>query len=195
MNAKTRRAALAAASRVALGALSLTNLASCGGKTTDGFEFEDEPTEIEPTPPRPSPVAEAGAPLPSAQPAVVMDAGSVDPPPPADAGSTLACVGPVSLNLYYPEPPTISDAAFECCLTYALQYGSQEPSLSNCCAAIIVGVDQDYSRYVQASPARHCCRSADQARQGELWNHNLCAPWGPPVPPSLELEAEPFGVA
>ena len=197
MNAKTRRAALEAAARVALGALSVTSLASCGGKTVD-FSLDTESTETGPPTPSAEPVAEAGAPrpVPTPTPPRVYDAGVVNPPAVAqDAGSGLACVGPVRLS--HEPQPAIADEAFGCCVAYLAAHVSADagadPSRSNCCHAVIVGVDQDSTRYNLASTRFDCCSSNDIDEQSELWGHHLCAPWGPPVPPSLETRL--FGVA
>jgi hypothetical protein len=196
MNAKTRRAALEAASRVALGALSLTSLASCGGKTMQAGEFETESAETFAPAPSQQPYPTTSAAPPTTEPPQPMDAGVGPPPAPQDAGSTtLACVG-VTLNLDDPEPPPISNADFDCCLSYVLRHGEDDGtrSYANCCAAVVVGVDQDPTRWDQGSAAWNpCCQSGDPDMQNELWGHWLCTPWGPAVPPSLPPEL--FGVA
>ena len=202
MNPKTRRAALEAAARVALGALSVTSLASCGGKTVGDFSLDTESTETGAPTPRAEPVAEAGAPeplpkaMPTPSPPRAYDGGVVAPPVVVeDAGSGLACVGPVALS--HEPQPAISDDAFGCCVAYLAAHfpgdAGADPSLSNCCHAVIVGVDQDAARYNQAGTRFDCCSASDPELQSELWGHWLCTPWGPPVPPSLD--AHLFGVA
>jgi hypothetical protein len=64
-----------------------------------------------------------------------------------------------------------------------------EPSLSNCCRAVIAGVDQGGIGFGDVGSARDCCFSGIVADSSELWNHHLCAPWGPPVPPGMDYVA------
>lgn len=112
------------------------------------------------------------------------------------SGEGLVCVGPTVLALPSALPgPTLAE--FECCVDFVassvLDAGAgsvdvaSSAAIANCCNAIIVAVDLSGQRYSAASPARSLCCS--RGARPEVWQHSLCTPWGPPVPPALEWEA------
>jgi hypothetical protein len=115
-------------------------------------------------------------------------------------GGSDACVGPTEVTL----PPTLpgpSDAEFACCVTMissaTKNWFSDEgraPAMSepivNCCRAVVAAVDIVGTRYQQANAATHAaCCSLSAAPKPELYQHLLCTPWGPPMPPALDWEA------
>ena len=123
------------------------------------------------------------------------------------AGGALRCLGAVDLEAAPASSTPISVAEFACCRDYAdgliTSLGdagpigaagaanalSADPSFSNCCKALIAGVDQQVPIHedVWSYPARACCYSPLTSEQELLWNHTYCTPCGPPVPPALSL--------
>lgn len=120
----------------------------------------------------------------------------------SDTGSTgadAACVGPIAVPLA-PTVPGPSEAEYACCLDrlatanadWLSEEGralAQSEPISNCCRALIVAVDRDGSRYSEASRFRTPCCNADVVARPELYQHSLCTPWGPPMPPALDWQA------
>jgi hypothetical protein len=192
MLVRPRRAALHATARVALGssALSLV-LAGCGGKAelvpqpdssiANGQEAADPGAAAPPT-------AEPAASEPAPEEPAAAD------PPAADQ----TCVGPTPLT----SPPSLpgpSRAEFECCTALmasrAADWGTPEGAVlrdsdpfANCCRAIIMAVEIDSSLRSSATLAWHPCCSL-QGQRDSLWGYQLCAPWGPPVPPAIDWAA------
>jgi hypothetical protein len=100
-------------------------------------------------------------------------------------------------------PPTSAgptDAEFACCVDTIVNAGADwlseegrelarsEPIL-NCCRALIVAVDVDRQRYGPANRAHSPCCNTDVLPRTEIYQHSLCTPWGPPMPPALDWQA------
>jgi hypothetical protein len=206
MNLATRRAALRAASRLALGALSFGGAAGCGGQVASD-ELGHPKTQAEPPRAEDNPPAAATGEPPPEQ--VAHDAGppqtgmsTADPPlEPADAGPELACSPAVELAPppRAPGAATIDDGEFACCLAHverqwladAAPPAESDDSFWNCCRVVLAGVDEDPLRYSQVGAARDCCYHAEilGLDQDALWSYSLCTPWGPPVPPGMDWNA------
>ncbi|XXX74496.1 hypothetical protein WMF30_43300 [Sorangium sp. So ce134] len=211
MREETRRAALRAAARVALGALAVGALTGCSGRITTGEQPSDRDPDEQLAPEAPeapddaAPIGEdaggggaapmAEEPAPGCNPAEGdPDCSEVSPPEPPE----LACAGPASLD-DAESPPR---AELECCLSYtaervpdpAVGLSEQEvaalaedASFVNCCTALIVGVGARAITYEEAEPVRGiCCFGDVVAPERELYPHTFCTPWGPPVPPALD---------
>ncbi|AUX46484.1 hypothetical protein SOCE26_079900 [Sorangium cellulosum] len=208
MREETRRKALNAAARVALGMLACEVLAGCGGHYTTG----ERPPGLDGEEQRPPEVLTGGA----------STGGGADPYAAADGGggttsvgtagsgpgeggggslpepAALACTGEVDLDHVQPRPR----AELECCLSYTterlpdpglvptdaqLAALSADASFVNCCAAVIEGVETDVITYDETGPVRSACCFGDiVAPEEELYARALCTPWGPPVPPALD---------
>jgi hypothetical protein len=181
--ARARRAALYATAKIALGpagALSLA-LAACGGKTSGeevaaGLDGHGEDT----------PIAAGGAGA-----AGVATGAEVGTSTGGTSGEGLACAG-----TYVPTvpltPPGPSDSEFTCCVDFVAASAlanaetKSDPAVANCCRLILAAVDLDYKREPEARRTYNpCCGPGDPS----LFNHSMCAPWGPPVPPALDWEA------
>lgn len=108
--------------------------------------------------------------------------------------ASSTCIGPTALGRPS-TPPGPTQAEFDCCLDLVSNASRDSPSLLgrdpavNCCRAIITAVDLDGSRYTKAGAVRTACCNASVADVGELYQHNFCAPWGPPTPPELDWRA------
>jgi len=110
-----------------------------------------------------------------------------------------ACVGPSTLTRP-PATPGPSEQEFNCCVnkvSSAIQNWSSpegqelmgsEP-IVDCCRAIVTAVDVDHTLYNAAMRVRTPCCSAHVAELTELYQHQFCAPWGPPMPPGLDWQA------
>lgn len=167
MNTSTRRLALKSAAKVAFGSL----LLHCGGVVAQG------PADAQ---------AEANLP---------PDAGSLDVSAP-DSGLVCAPATEVDAG-------DVTEEAFQCCVAHvASQAGdaspwgpngpdasvvADDPSSANCCRAIVARLDHEpdggvvSDDYTTASAVLPwCCAVAFD--QGPA-----CSPWGPPMPPPLDL--------
>lgn len=116
----------------------------------------------------------------------------VDALPTPDAApldAALACTAPVELDASVDEP------TFECCLGVVEEMTGDagftvvdagavaaDPSVDNCCKAIIAHVDTTTADYSKASPTLPTCCGANDYPMG-----TACTPWGPPMPPELAL--------
>ena len=121
-------------------------------------------------------------------------------------GSGLRCLGAVDLEAAPASSTPISVAEFACCRDYdngrvtslgdagligaagAAGVLSADPSFSNCCKALIAGIDEQVPIHedVWSYVARNaCCYGPNPSEQEQLWNHTFCSPWGPPVPPAM----------
>lgn len=214
MREETRRAALRAAAKVALGALAYGALAGCSGRYTSGDQASDLDPDEQIAPEAPDDVAPPGEDAPAGDGGAAPTAG--EPP----AGCTPAEGDPDGSGGSQPEPPELACAApaslddaearpreeLDCCLGYMtervpaggtaglseqeLAALAEDASVVNCCTALIVGVDARVISYVEAGRVRGaCCLDDLVAPQEELWRHTFCTPWGPPVPPALEADA------
>jgi hypothetical protein len=199
MDSEIRRRALRAAAKVVFGAAFVGALPGCGGKA----EFDSAtpmPSGGDPSaaPSDPSLGHDAGPATPAADAAV--PAVPTDLPP---VNSGLRCLPPVELGSGSPATPStqISDATYACCVQYDTERLSSlqdaglagsigsDPSFVNCCRAIIAR--SDTGAPPDPSPVRQaCCYGGVLGPASELWGHQFCAPWGPPVPPALFLPLE-----
>ncbi|HTN90559.1 MAG TPA: hypothetical protein VL242_43095 [Sorangium sp.] len=220
MREETRRAALRAAARVALGALACGVSVGCGG-----VHIADEPS------PAPDPgeqvVPEApDGPDPAGNGATAGGAGAAGgggaaPGTGGDVSASSAAGGgtdgaggspPAPSELACAEQAGFDDAEarpreeLECCLDYTAQRLpddgvrpsdeqlaalAADASFVNCCTALIVGVGADAITYGEAEPIRHACCFGDiVAPEQELYAYTFCTPWGPPVPPALDADAD-----
>ncbi len=103
----------------------------------------------------------------------------------------LACTGPVGLDA----GASITEQTFQCCLGVVEQIISDasfvvvdagevtgDPSIANCCTAVIAHVDAVTTDYGAASAVLPSCCNALGYPLGPA-----CTPWGPPTPPSMEV--------
>jgi len=166
MEEQARRAALRAVAKIALGAGYLAS-GGCGGK------LESPSSSADPfvAPPNDSAIT------------------AVDANPGGEAGESLACLGSISTK---GPASLVGDQALACCEAYVLAHperpvdaGSHDPSLVNCCTAVVVrGRGDSKVRDV-------CCFGGILGPPEQVWRTiNYCAPWGPPVPPALDWGAE-----
>jgi hypothetical protein len=87
--------------------------------------------------------------------------------------------------------PAPTQTEFECCVNFvaasvfeAATPAQDSAAVSNCCHALVVAVDADFQRYSAVSKVRTpCCKLGPLP---ELWQHQMCTPWGPPVPPTID---------
>lgn len=171
MDSRIRREALRAAGKLAFGTISSVVVVGCGGKTDfsrDVFAGNEARTDLRGVP---------------------------------DA----ACTYPATVVLTdgVPETASFTKAELECCVAHVEARITDdssplagEPQLVSCCSAIITAVDVGMmtSGDVNSRVRNSCCFSGtDMQEERSRWNHNLCAPWGPPVPPEMDWSAE--GVA
>jgi hypothetical protein len=181
MSSETGKRALRAAAKVAFGAAFIGALPGCGGKVE---------------------ISGGGAPINEPQPMADAAASAATGPDSAPPNGGLQCLGQVTLREYPAQSTPISAAEFACCAAYdnahppdasdagpAPPHGT-DPSLVNCCKAIIAGIDQGMFATAVNESVRACCWTGIVAPQEELWSHGFCAPWGPPMPPALTLELE-----
>ncbi len=203
-----------AAAKVAFGAAFIGALPSCGGKveTSGGSApISDPPANLGvggngPTRDSPATVTSSVAGRRAmVEPQPVADAAAPDAAAPNSAppDSGLQCLGEVVLRDYPAQSTPVSAAEFACCVAYGIAHSTDladagqatthgsEPSLVNCCKAIIAGTDQGALRTTLNAPvAEACCWNGIVAPREQLWDHGLCSPWGPPVPPALAFELE-----
>jgi hypothetical protein len=172
MDALIRRKALRHAAKVAFGSL----IVGCGGTiqdTGDGAADANSEADTQPT-------ADAAMDVSS------RDVQSVDSPA---SDAALACTQDVALDA------SIDDGTFECCLGVVEQLTGDagiatvdaaavdgDPSVANCCVAIIAHVDGTSGTYSEAAPTLPTCCSALGYPTGPA-----CTPWGPPMPPEMVL--------
>jgi hypothetical protein len=184
MQPSTRRAALRAAAKLAFGVTF-----GCGGQTV-GQEAAPDAAPAEPA--ASVTAAPPASPPPTATPAPVT---SATPAPSTPIPDDVACVGPVQLDLVASSP--VSEAEFECCFDYTQARVAEgpdadltpDPDFVNCCAAVIAGVQHDFSKYnrVMLEPLRSvCCFDGIVAPAQDMYSYSLCTPWGPPVPPAWD---------
>ena len=121
-----------------------------------------------------------------------FEASALDAPHPIDSATTddaaLACTPPVEVDGGDP-----GEEVFQCCLgeveTLTGDAGfvvvdageiTSDPSLENCCNAIIAHVDNATDDYSAASVVLPTCCNAIGGPIGPA-----CTPWGPPMPPEM----------
>jgi len=116
---------------------------------------------------------------------------TVEPPP--------LCVGPTELTVPSLAPGP-SEEELRCCLagvsTATSDWRSPEGDeimksapIVDCCRAIVTAVDLDHTFYKQASRVHTPCCSRYVGEPPEIFQHFLCTPWGPPMPPALDWRA------
>jgi hypothetical protein len=173
MESSIRRSALRQAAKVAFGSLVI----SCGGTVSEGNPL-DAALDVK--------ASDAAA-----------DAQAVDSPAdsPADVvipfDGSLACTGPVDVDA-----SSVNEQIFQCCLGVVEQLTGDagfvvvdagaitgDPSIDNCCKAIIAHVDTTTTDYSAAIPTLGPCCSALGYPMGPA-----CTPWGPPTPPAVPYE-------
>ncbi len=157
MDLHVRKLALRSAAKVAFGSIAL----GCGGSlmvesdaATDAADAKNETSTIE--------------------------AGPLD--------AALACTPPVEVDGGDP-----GEEIFQCCLGeveaitgdagFVVAPASEvtgDPSLDNCCKAIIAHVDNATEDYSAATSGLPTCCNALQGPVGPA-----CTPWGPPTPPAM----------
>lgn len=113
-------------------------------------------------------------------------------------GATSACVGPSVLSRPA-APPGPTAAEFSCCLDLVSnattdwqspegkELMSSEP-IVNCCRAMITAVDLDGRLSSQTYRLHTPCCGSSVAAPSEIYQHTMCAPWGPPTPPALDWQ-------
>lgn len=200
MDAKTLRAALAAALRVTVS----TSLIGCGGHTsTDGAKSTQAPATSQPDDDY-SDQAEPVAGKPSSEPAYLSPvAGGASSS--AGGGSMMASAAGASgsgAGGASTKPPTRCEA-LELCVTklegMTFEFGDPLPSeAAECCQTVIESLSGPgqaaamcddatfsslYDRFLMPEVRNACCSEPD------TWQHQACTPWGPAVPPELPLEA------
>ncbi|WP_437659264.1 hypothetical protein [Sorangium sp. So ce1182] len=219
MREETRRAALRAAARVALGALACGVSVGCGGvHISDEQAPAPDPGEqvVPEAPDGPDPAGTGAA----AGGAGAAGGGGAAPGPGGDVSASSAAGGGTDGAGGSPSDPSelacaeqagLDDAEarpraeLECCVDYTTQRlpeGAVRPSeqqlaalaedasFVNCCTALIVGVGANAISYREAEPIRHACCFGDVvALEQELYAYTFCTPWGPPVPPALDADA------
>jgi len=173
MDDSIRKKALRQAAKVAFG----TCIIGCGGTLGSG---QDASTDAVNDTTKKSDAAQTDA-------ATTEDA-SMDSPTLGDGA--LACTGPIDIDA-----SSVDEQVFQCCLGVVEQITGDsgfmvvdagevlgDPSIDNCCKAIIAHVDNDTADYGAASPTFGTCCSALGYPQGPA-----CTPWGPPTPPAMEI--------
>ena len=161
MDAFTRRLALKGAAKVALGSL----FVGCGGAMVADPDVH---------------------PLPDAK---VADGASDAAVEAATPDAALACLGPTEVDA-----GGVTGDEFACCLGVVEEVtgdaGLQvvdaatiaaDPSLDNCCKAILAHVGSA-GGYSEAIPTLPSCCGANGYPMGAA-----CTPWGPPSPPEMEV--------
>ena len=169
MDTKIRREAHRAAAKLALGTISSIGLIGCGGKTDFSRDLST-----------------------TSEDRAVLGA-------PPDAA--CAFPGTVVLSDVSAGPANFTRAEVDCCTTHVEASIASGPApgadseIGNCCNAIVAAVDVGMLSFTDVtSPVRQaCCFSSAEARQQPRFSHNLCSPWGPPVPPEMSWSVE--GVA
>lgn len=84
---------------------------------------------------------------------------------------------------------SVPDAELACCVAEVLERmddveAKTDPSVVNCCTAIVLGSNSQSPHY--GSPVRrYCCYDGVVAEQSALFELPYCTPWGPPVPPPM----------
>ncbi len=101
------------------------------------------------------------------------EASSAGAPPQACAPAAEACLTTLEQTAAAPTP----SAATQACCETVLQALSLPPQLGAEC------FDSINTRFMQIAVRPKCCTDPSS------WQHQACAPWGPPVPPELSLEA------
>jgi hypothetical protein len=163
MDSRIRREALRAAAKLAFGTISSVVVVGCGGKTDFSRDVSTE------------------------------DGARTD----LRGWSDAACTYPATVVLADSSQNTahFTKAELECCVAHVeartaapSSASAGDPQLESCCNAIITAVDVGMMTYsaVQGGVREACCFSGTQGDQQSRWNHNLCAPWGPPVPPEMD---------
>jgi hypothetical protein len=180
MDEHTRRAALKAAARVALGTFSLHALLACGARTDypdaieegDGPDVDERRAEATPercTEPEFACLSEVHLP-----PANGSASRLVSP-------AELACCVPHILAAANAPAPDqaglpgaarhVSATAVNCCKAFIADSVGKSPAVQG--PADELGVRQP------------CCFGGLVAASEELYAYPLCTPWGPPVPPEM----------
>lgn len=109
------------------------------------------------------------------------------------------CVGPTELTVPSLAPGP-SEEELRCCLarvsTATSDWRSPEGDeimksapIVDCCRAIVTAVDLDHALYKQASRVHAPCCSRYVGEPPDIFQHLLCTPWGPPMPPALDWRA------
>ena len=175
MDPRIRREALRTAAKLAFGTLSSVAVIACGGKT---YFSPDLPATTEDRTANEDRTAPAGG---------APDASCTYPPA-------------VVLSPGFEQTATFTRAELECCSAHveaSVQGGGKaadDPQWDTCCNAIIAGVDVQMIVFADVSSgARMACCFPPNGQRESLWNHSLCSPWGPPVPPEMDWSIE--GVA
>lgn len=161
-----RKMALRNAAKVALGSLVM----GCGGTITDGGDAATDASSNKDT-------------------AQQKETSVLDVVVQSDA--PLACTGPVDVDAGDP-----GSTVFACCLPVVEALTGDagfvvvdagevtgDPSVDNCCKAIIAHVDNDTQDYSAASQVLSTCCNALGYPVGPA-----CTPWGPPTPPEMDME-------
>jgi hypothetical protein len=168
MDVSTRRMALRHAMKVAFGSLVI----GCGGtQEMNGSDAEADVTSKD-----------------------AQDAADAYDDAPTDAmmmgDGALACTGPVSVDA-----GDVTEETFQCCLgviegvTGDAGFPAADastvtgnPSVDNCCKAVIAAVDTTTTNYSTAEAVLPSCCNALGYPTGPA-----CTPWGPPMPAAMEL--------
>jgi hypothetical protein len=109
------------------------------------------------------------------------------------------CVGPTELTVPSLAPGP-SEEELRCCLarvsTATSDWRSPEGDeimksapIVDCCRAIVTAVDLGHALYKQASRVHAPCCSRYVGEPPDIFQHLLCTPWGPPMPPALDWRA------
>ena len=175
MDSRIRREALRTAAKLAFGTLSSMALIGCGGKTSFSPYL---PAASEGRTGNEDRTVQSAAP---------------------DASCTYPAA--VVLSSGHEQAASFTQAELGCCSAHVeanVAGGApiaDDPHWDTCCNAIIAAVDVQMMAYVDVtSGARQaCCFPPNDGQRQQLWNHSLCAPWGPPVPPEMDWSIE--GVA
>lgn len=175
MDLLLRKLALRNAAKVAFGS---SLVMGCGGTITDG---NDAATTADANGKKDSQGATDSSVLDVAQP---IEASSDAP---------LACTGPVDIDAGDP-----GSTVFQCCLPVieaitgdagfvVVDAGevTGDPSIDNCCKAVIAHVDNFTQDYSAADQVLSSCCNALGYPVGPA-----CTPWGPPTPPEMKIEME-----
>jgi hypothetical protein len=175
MDISTRKKALRHAAKVAFGSLMM----GCGG--TEGVNGPDAQGDTM--------VAKDA---PAGQDARAQDAQDEGPTDAMMVGDgSLACTGEaVSVD-----SGDVTEQTFQCCLGVIEQdLGDSafpeadastvtgDPSVDNCCSVVIARVDDNTGDYSAADAVLPSCCNALGYPQGPA-----CTPWGPPMPPAMEV--------
>ncbi|WP_437333218.1 hypothetical protein [Sorangium sp. So ce394] len=191
MREETRRAALRAAARVALGALAYGASVGCGGHITTGGPSSDlDPDEHLATEAPESPDAPGSPDAPDDAAPAGGDGGAAPTAEEPAPGCTPAEGDPDCSEAAQPEPPELAcaepaslddaearpRAELDCCLGYTAERApergaglseqevaalAEDASFVNCCTALIVGVGAGAISYPEAEPVRGVCCFGD----------------------------------